>query len=109
MCRRLSAWLGQTLEGSNQEQVSAGVEDDVMKIANYFTLPLQTFTFTNKICNVNDSRVTSNSLVDVYFTSASMSSVEDAGITVESQNGKIVMTAEEQPVGTIQGRIKVVN
>ena len=83
--------------------------NDVMKVANYFTLPLQTFTFTNKICNVNDSRVTSNSLVDVYFTSASMSSVEDAGITVESQNGKIVMTAEEQPVGTIQGRIKVVN
>lgn len=83
--------------------------NDVMKVANYFTLPLQTFTFTNKICNVNDSRVTSNSLVDVYFTSASMSSVEDAGITVESQNSKIVMTAEEQPVGTIQGRIKVVN
>ena len=83
--------------------------NDVMKIANYFTLPLQTFTFTNKVCNVNDSRVTSNSLVDVYFTSDSMSSVEDAGITVESQNGKIVMTAEEQPVGTIQGRIKVVN
>ena len=106
----LSAPLGgqEITEAKYKEMFDFG---DVLEVIgeDYFTLPLQTFTFTNKICNVNDNRVTSNSLVDVYFTSASMSSVEDAGITVESQNGKIVMTAEEQPVGTIQGRIKVVN
>ena len=104
--------LSALLEGQEIDEVKykeAFDFNDVIKVANYFTLPLQTFTFTNKVCDVNDSRVTSNSLVDVYFTSDSMPSVEDAGITVESQNGKIVMTAEEQPVGTIQGRIKVVN
>ena len=78
-------------------------------VANYFALPLQTLTFTNKVCEVSDERITANSLVDVYFTAASMDSAEAAEIVVDSQVGKVVLTARNTPVGTIQARIGVRN
>lgn len=76
-------------------------------VANYFELPLQTFTFTNNICEISDSRITANSLVDVYFTAESTENAEAAVIYVDSTAGKVVLTATYQPVGTIQGVIAV--
>ena len=78
-------------------------------VAKYFTLPLRTLTFTNNVCEVSDNRITSNSLIDVYFTAASMESAEAAEIVVDSQTGKAVLTARHTPVGTIQARIGVRN
>lgn len=78
-------------------------------VANYFTLPLQTLTFTNKICEISDSRITASSLVDVYFTAASMDYAEAANIYVDSQQGKIVLTCTFDPIGTIQAMIGVRN
>lgn len=78
-------------------------------VANYFTLPLQTLTFTNKVCEISDSRITASSLVDVYFTAASMDYAEAANIYVDSQQGKIVLTCTFDPIGTIQAMIGVRN
>lgn len=78
-------------------------------VANYFVLDLQTLTFTNNVCEVSDSRVTANSLVDVYFTAASMEYAEAAEIVVDSTAGKIILTARYTPTGTIQARIGVRN
>lgn len=78
-------------------------------VARYFTLPLQTLTFTNNICEITDSRITADSLVDVYFTAATMDSAEAAEIVVDSQLGKVVLTARYTPTGTIQAMIGVRN
>jgi hypothetical protein len=78
-------------------------------VAGYFVLDLQTLTFVNNVCEVSDSRITNNSLIDVYFTAASMEYAEAAEIVVDSQNGKVVLTATYAPLGTIQARIGVRN
>ena len=78
-------------------------------VARYFTLPLQTLTFTNNICEITDSRITADSLVDVYFTAATMENAEAAEIVVDSQLGKVVLTARYTPTGTIQAMIGVRN
>ena len=76
-------------------------------LANYFELPLQTFTFTNNVCEISDNRITADSLVDVYFTADSMERAESAVIVVDSTTGKVVLTATYEPVGIIQGVIAV--
>lgn len=78
-------------------------------VARYFTLPLQVLTFTNNVCEITDSRITADSLVDVYFTAATMESAEAAEIVVDSQLGKVVLTARYTPTGTIQAMIGVRN
>ena len=78
-------------------------------VGNYFVLDLQTLTFVNNVCEISDSRITSDSLVDVYFTAASMEYAEAAEIVVDSQTGKVVLTARYAPLGTIQARIGVRN
>lgn len=79
-------------------------------VADYFTLPVQTLVFdNNNVCEISDSRITSDSLIDVYFTAASMESAEAAEIVVDSVTGKVVLTARYTPVGTIQARIGVRN
>lgn len=78
-------------------------------VAKFFELPLQTLTFVNNVCEITNSDVTADSMVDVYFTAATMEAAEAAEIVVDSQAGKIVLTATYEPVGTIQARIGVRN
>lgn len=78
-------------------------------VEDFFTLPLQTLTFVNKRCEIADSRVTADSLVDVYFTAETMDNAEAANIYVDSAEGKIVLTCTFNPIGTIQARIGVRN
>lgn len=76
-------------------------------VANDFTLAKQTLTFTNKTCTITDSRVTANSLVDVYFTAESMAVAETAQIYVDSAAQKIILTAAVQPSSTLEAMIRV--
>lgn len=72
-----------------------------------FTLAMQTLTFTNKVCTITDSRVTADSLVDVYFTADTMAAAEVAQVYVDSEAGKIILTATIQPTTALKARIRV--
>lgn len=72
-----------------------------------YVIAEQEFVFTNKVCVIQDQKVTANSLIDVYFTSSTIVAAEDAKIYVESGNGTITLTAEVQPTSTIRGMIRV--
>ena len=104
--------LNQTVE-DYQESVEQTANNALSTItsfvANYFVLPLQTLTFTNKRCEIADNRITADSLVDVYFTAETMDAAEAANIYVDSAAGKIVLTCSFDPVGIIQARIGVRN
>jgi len=104
--------LNETVE-EYQESVEATANNALNTItefvADYFTLPLQTLTFVNRRCEIADSRVTADSLVDVYFTAETMDNAEAANIYVDSVAGKVILTCTFNPIGTIQARIGVRN
>ena len=72
-----------------------------------YVIEEQDFNFTNKVCTISDSKVTANSLIDVYFTAATISVAEEAQIYVDSSAGRITLTATNTPTGTIRGMIRV--
>lgn len=72
-----------------------------------FVLPLQELVFVDKQCIVVNEKVTADSLIDVYFTKDTMPYAESAMIYVDSEQGRIVLTAEEQPTKTLNARIRV--
>lgn len=83
-----------------KEAVDANIYND------YITNEL-TFTFVNKVCEITDSRVTLDTLLDLYFTDDTISEAEDCKITIDSGVGKYILKAEKQPSKTIKGRIRV--
>ena len=85
-------------------QANAIVTDFVGKD---YVIAEQEFVFTNKVCDIPDAKVTANSLIDVYFTAATIDNAEAALIHVDSTAGHIILTAEETPLGTIVGSIRV--
>lgn len=72
-----------------------------------FVIPKQSLVFSNKTCTIVDSRVTVDSLVDVYFTKESTSAAEAATIYVDSEAGKIVLTASVQPTESLEAIMRV--
>lgn len=76
-------------------------------VANDFVIPKVTLTFTNNVCEVVDNRVTASSLVDVYFTKDTMSIAENAQVYVDSEAGKIVLTAANTPTANMEALIRV--
>lgn len=76
-------------------------------VYNDYTSELTELTFVNKICEITDSKVTSNSLIDVYFTADTIQEAEDCKIYVDSEAGKIKLTAEQQPTETIKAIFRV--
>lgn len=72
-----------------------------------FTLALQTLEFVDNQCIISDERLTADSLVDVYFTADTMAAAEAAMIYVDSEDGRIVLTATTQPTSTLKARIRV--
>jgi len=106
------AELNQTVEQyqeSVEETANSALDTITTFVGKFFVLPLQTLTFTNRRCEIADSRVTANSLVDVYFTAETMDNAEAANIYVDSAAGKIVLTCTFNPTGTIQAMIGVRN
>jgi hypothetical protein len=76
-------------------------------IADDFVIAKQKLTFTNKICTITNDKVTEDSLIDVYFTKDSMNEAIRSVIFVDSETGKIVLTAERQPESDIYAVIRV--
>ena len=64
-------------------------------------------SFVEKMCVISDERITSSSLVDVYFTSDTITSAEKAFITVESYDGYLELKAESDVTDTIKASIYV--
>lgn len=79
----------------------AGSIEDII-VANQ-----QTLTFTNLVATINDTRITDNSLADVYFTSATIAAAIAAEIAVETFSGRMTLTATKTPVGAIAASIRV--
>lgn len=64
-------------------------------------------TFTNKIASISDSRITTDSLADVYFTSDTTLAAEKAVITVETYSKRVDLIAEREPEGEIKASIMI--
>ena len=95
------------LEQTTQVQVDAATALVTDYVDKDYVIAEQDFVFVNKVCTIQDQKVTANTLVDVYFTDATMSAAEDAVISVNSTAGSIVLTAENTPASTIRGMIRV--
>lgn len=76
-------------------------------VAKYFVIDVQLLTFVDKVCKVTDSRITSKSLVDVYFTADTMKEAESCQMYVDSFDGYVTITAEKQPESSIRAAISV--
>ena len=97
------------------EELNQNVEDykntSQSLIENYvyndYVIPEQELTFVENVCTVEDSKVTANSLIDVYFTADTIQEAEDCKIYVDSSDGLITLTAETQPTKTIKALLRV--
>lgn len=76
-------------------------------VYNDYTSEVTNLTFSNKVCEVTDTKVTANSLIDVYFTADTIQEAEDCKIVVDSEAGKIKLTAEKQPGKIIKAVFRV--
>lgn len=76
-------------------------------VYNDYTSAVTNLTFIDKVCEVTDAKVTANSLIDVYFTADTIQEADDCKIVVDSEAGKIKLTAEKQPSKTIKAVFRV--
>lgn len=76
-------------------------------VYNDYVIPEKELNFVNNVCTVEDSKVTANSLIDVYFTADTIQEAEDCKIYVDSSDGLITLTAETQPTKTIKALLRV--
>ena len=72
-----------------------------------YVINKQVLTFVDNICKIHDERVTSDTLVDVYFTSETIDVAAKSNIYVDSYDGYIQLTAELTPTGYIEAIIRV--
>ena len=83
---------------------------DSTKVANtedFILIDQENLTFINNVCQINDSKITANSLADVYFTSATVEIARNAGITVETYAGYIQLVATTTPASTLVATIHI--
>lgn len=93
---------------SEIEQVANTAKETMQNFVDKdFVIPKQTLTFVNKVCTITNDKVLADSLIDVYFTKDCMVAAETATIYVDSEVGKIVLTAETQPTETLEAIIRV--
>lgn len=64
-------------------------------------------TFENNICKITNARITSDSLVEVAFTSSCIDSAYKAIISVESYKGYVLIKAGRTPSQTLTATIYV--
>lgn len=79
---------------------------DTMELST-FTIANVSIVFVNKIAKIVDSRITSESLVDVYFYSSTYEDALTAKIAVESKKGYIEFVCETAPTVSIGASIIV--
>lgn len=90
------------------EEVANSAKNTIQEFVDKdFVIAKQSLTFSNGVCTIVDSRVTADSLVDVYFTKESTPAAEAATIYVDSEAGKIILTATTQPTTALEAVIRV--
>lgn len=67
-------------------------------------LPLN---FVQNIATIQDKRITSDSLADVYFTADTIDFAQSAGIQVDTANGSVSLTALRTPADQIKATITI--
>ena len=94
-----------------QQNVTQSVNTSQSLVSNYvekdFVIEKQSLEFVNKVCTINDERITEDTLVDVYFTPETINVAARANIYVDSYDGSIKLTAEIEPAGLIEAIIRV--
>lgn len=99
------------LVSSYQSSVQNSVNTAQSLVTDYvekdFILSKRELVFSNKVCTISDSRITADTLVDVYFTAETMAAASKSNIYVDSLAGQIKLTAEIQPTGKIEAIIRV--
>ena len=94
-----------------KQSTDKSVSESKALITNYvekdFVLPKQVLVFSGNVCMIEDSRITEDTLVDVYFTAETMNAASKANIYVDSYNGSIKLTAEIAPTAKIEAIIRV--
>lgn len=63
--------------------------------------------FEDLFCEIEDAKITPASLIDVYFTADTIREAERCQIYVDSEEGKIVLTAEKEPEEVIKAVFNV--
>lgn len=82
--------------------------DETEKANSVFLLKNQSvLNFSGNVCTISDSRITADSLADVYFTSDTALAAEKAVIDVETYSGRVDLTAGRTPDGTIKASILI--
>lgn len=85
------------------------IEDDT-KLSNdkdFVLVNKKELKFENNVCNISDSRITADSLADVYFTTDTISIAEKATITVETYSGYVSLKSNVEPTGKIIASIHI--
>ena len=93
----------------NYQEVLDGCEQIIEDyVGRDFVIAEQTFVFdNNNQCRINNSNVTDTTLIDVYFTQATINEAVRCGVYVESFNGYILLTAQRTPASSLVGTIGV--
>lgn len=76
-------------------------------LEDFILINQQVLTFVDKISTIFDSRITADSLADVYFTNDTIKIAEKAEITVESYEGKVELKAANIPEEIIKASIYI--
>lgn len=76
-------------------------------VDNDYVIPLKELTFVNKQCIIIDDKITANSLIDVYFNSATIEEAQRCQIFVDSIAEQIIFGAAEQPTKSLYAAIRV--
>lgn len=86
-------------ETVNQIQTATNETKDMMELLQKetFVLANNQITFTDRVCNIADERVSSSDLVDVYFDAATFDSAISSKVDVDSCNGYIKFTCVTAP------------
>ena len=83
------------------------IEDSsrLAKSKSFILITKQTLTFTNKVCEISDNRITDKCLAEVVFTNSCLETAMKALIGVETMSGKVRLTASRTPDGTLTASI----
>ena len=81
---------------------TAGSSDNDFILCNQYPL-----TFANGFCQLNDTRITANSVADVYFTTATIATAEQADITVECYANNVKLFNANEVTGSIVATIRI--
>lgn len=80
----------------------------VESLENDFILATnKSLSFSNNKCTITDSRITANSLADVYFTKATMEDARKSVPIVQTYDGKLEITLGRTPKSTLVASIKI--